>query len=90
MSRDGEASPLGAAELVALSGVLRVDGSLVLPLFVPALHEVDPSVLRVADAPSQVPDGLYAEEQDLRRLMVRQWCLGVLKQLPISLSPRRL
>ena len=60
MSCDSEASPLGAAELVALGGILRVDGSLVLPLLVPALHEDDLSVIRVADVPSQVPDGLYA------------------------------
>jgi hypothetical protein len=34
LSRDGEASPVGAAEVFALNGVLRVHGSLVLSLLV--------------------------------------------------------
>jgi hypothetical protein len=84
LSRDGEASPVGAAELFALNGVLRVDGSLVLPLLVlvlalelllevvPAPREVDPFVLQVAGVPSPVPAiaGPLVEEPDFCCLLV--------------------
>ena len=50
MSRDGEASPVGAAEVFALNGVLRVNGSLVLPLLVLALE----LLLEVIPAPRKV------------------------------------
>ena len=95
MSRDGEASPVGAAEVFALNGVLRVDGSLVLPLLVlalelllevvPAPREVDPFVPQVAGVPSPVPAiaGPFVEELDLHRLLV-PW--RVLKQLLLPSS----
>ena len=95
MSRDGEASPVGAAEVFALNGVLRVDGSLVLPLLVlalelllevvPAPREVDPFVPQVAGVPSPVPAiaGPFVEELDLHCLLV-PW--RVLKQLLLPSS----
>jgi len=95
LSRDGEASPVGAAEVFALNGVLRVDGSLVLPLLVlalelllevvPAPREVDPFVPQVAGVPSPVPAiaGPFVEEPDLHCLLVPR---RVLKQLLLPSS----
>ena len=101
MRRDGEASPVGAAEVFALNGVLRVDGSLVLPLLVlvlvlelllevvPAPREVDPFVL---------PSRRWCRRryQPLQALLLRSrtsiasWCPGECSNSSRSLLLRRL